>query len=120
MPIDYEIEAGILVIRLHGFVSTPEFLGYLAASADDTRYRSDLPRLIVIADDATFPPSQEIVAGAGKPPSRKLPPNVRFAAVAKTPLTIGITSMFMGNAGLGENYQVFDSEAKARLWLVGS
>ena len=49
---------------------------------------------------------------------RYSPPKRRPGAT--TPLAIGITSMFMGNAGLGENYQVFDTEAKARLWLGGS
>ena len=120
MPIDYEIEPEILVIRLHGHVSSADFTAYIAASAGDPRYRPDLSRLILIDEDASFPPSREVIAGAARMPSRELPRDVRIAAVTRSPLTLGITSMFMGNAGLGSNYQTFEGEAEAREWLAGS
>ena len=65
-----------------------------------------------------FPPSREIIEFAGKTPQRMLPVGVRFACVARTPLTIGIASMYMGHAGLGESYQVFSDEQLAREWLA--
>jgi len=113
MPIHYEIKAGILEVNLFGMVSTSEFAEYLAA----TNAHRELSRLCLLADDVTFPSSQEIIAYAGQTPSRRLSPAVRFACVARSPLAIGITSMFMGNAGLGNNYRLFDDEAKARAWL---
>jgi hypothetical protein len=114
MPIDHEIEAGILKVSLHGQVTTGEFAGYLAAIAE----LRDLPRLVLLSDDVTFPSSQEIIAAAARMPSRQLSPKIRFACVARSPLAIGITSMFMGNAGLGNNYQVFEEESEARAWLA--
>jgi hypothetical protein len=120
MPIDYEIEPAVLVIRLRGQVSSADFTAYIAASAADPRYRSGMHRLILIDDDASFPPSREIIAGAARMPSRELPRDVRIAAVTRSPLSLGITSMFMGNAGLGSNYQTFETEAEAREWLAGS
>jgi hypothetical protein len=116
MPIDHEVEAGILKVRMHGAVTTSEFAGYLAATAD----QRELSRLLILSDDVSFPSSPEIIAYAGKTPMRQLSPNVRFACVARSPLAIGITSMFMGNAGLGSNYQLFDDESQARAWLAGS
>ena len=117
MPIDYDIDDEVLVIRISGKLTSQEFLGYLAATLDDPRYRPDLSRLVLIADDATFPSSPEIITAAGRATGRQIGPNVRFACVANTPLAIGITSMFMGNAGLGGNYQLFDDPVKAREWL---
>ena len=117
VPINYDIDDGILVIQLRGQVTSKDFADYLEASAADERYRTDLPRLVVMADDATFPPSAEIIAHAGRMPARQLAPNVKFACVATSPLAIGISSMFMGNAGLGANYQLFDDVARAREWL---
>lgn len=117
MPIDYDIDDGVLVVHLHGQVTTPEFTSYLAKSEQDPRYSRDMHRLVVLGDDATFPSSQEIIQHAARTPQRKLGPGVRFACVARTPLTIGIASMFMGNAGLGDNYQLFDEEMAAREWL---
>ena len=113
MPIHYKVNAGILEVKLFGKVTTNEFVEYLAATAE---YR-ELPRLLLLADDVGFPPSQEIIAYAGRTPARQLAQNVRFACVARSPLAIGITSMFMGNAGLGNNYRLFDNEADARAWL---
>jgi ArsR family transcriptional regulator len=104
MPIDYEIESGIIEVHMHGKVTSQEFARYLNATAEDPRYRSDLRRLITIADDATFPPSAEIIQYATKMPARQLAPTVRFACVGRSPLAAGIASMFMGNAGLGDNY----------------
>lgn len=118
MPIDYDIDAGILTIRIQGKLTSQEFGGYLVASIADPRYRSDLPRLVLIADDATFPSSAEIIAYAARTPSRQLPSTVKFACVATSPLAMGITSMFMGNAGLGNNYQMFEDAAKAKEWLL--
>jgi hypothetical protein len=46
MPIDHEIEAGILKVSLHGQVTTGEFAGYLAAIAE----LRDLPRLVLLSD----------------------------------------------------------------------
>ena len=120
MPIDYDIDAGVIVVRIHGQVTSAEFAQYLADSAADPRYRSELPRLVLFGDDVTFPPSREIIDAAGKTPQRMLPPGVRFACVARTPLTIGIASMYMGHAGLGDSYQVFGDEKSAREWLAGS
>lgn len=118
MPIAYDITAGILTIRIRGKLTSQEFGGYLIASIADPRYRSDLPRLILIAADATFPTSAEIIAYAARTPSRQIPPTVKFACVATTPLAIGITSMFMGNAGLGDSYQMFEDSATAKEWLL--
>ena len=78
MPIDYEIEPEVLVIRLHGHVSSADFSAYIAASAADPRYRPELRRLILIDDDASFPPSREIIAGAARMPSRELPRDARI------------------------------------------
>ena len=91
---------------------------YLIATISDPRYRGDLPRLVLIDDDAMFPSSAEIISYAARMPSRQLPPNVKFACVARSPLALGIASMFMGNAGLGSNYQTFDDPGKAREWLT--
>ena len=118
MPIDYDIDAGILEIRIRGKLTSQEFGGYLIASIADPRYRSDLQRLILIADDATFPSSAEIISYAARTPSRHIPPTVKFACVTLSPLAIGITSMFMGNAGLGASYQMFDDVEKAKEWLA--
>jgi hypothetical protein len=120
VPIDYDIDAGILEIRIRGKLTSQEFGGYLIASVADPRYRIDLQRLVLIADDATFPTSAEIISYAARTPSRHIPSTVRFACVATSPLAIGITSMFMGNAGLGGNYQMFDDVEKAREWLTAS
>jgi hypothetical protein len=118
VPIAYDIDAGILTIRIQGKLTSQEFGAYLIASVADPRYRSDLPRLVLIGDDATFPTSAEIIAYAARTPSRQIPPTVKFACVATTPLAIGITSMFMGNAGLGGNYQMFEDAATAKEWLL--
>ena len=117
MPIDYDIDAGILEIRITGRLTSQEFGAYLIASIADARYRGDLQRLVLIADDATFPTSAEIISYAARTPSRQIPSTVKFACVATSPLAIGITSMFMGNAGLGASYQMFEDAAKAREWL---
>lgn len=117
MPIQYEIEGGVIVVEMRGRITTQEFVSYLTETASDPRYRTDLSRLVLIRDAATFPTSSEIVAAAGQMPSRGLPANVRFACVATSPLAVGIASMFMGNAGLSSNYQLFDDEASARDWL---
>jgi hypothetical protein len=117
VPIHYDIEDGVIVVRMHGRVTSQEFAAYLGDTATDPRYRADLPRLITLEDDATFPPSAEIIQFAAQTPQRKLGPNVRFACVARTPLAIGLASMFMGNAGLGDNYQVFADEITAREWI---
>ncbi len=117
MAIDFDITGGVIVLRVHGVLSREEGAAYLSASEHDPRYRPDMPRLIVIADDTTFPSSAEIIHLAGQMPQRKLGPGVRLACVARTPLAIGIAAMFMGNAGLGDNYQLFDDETTAREWL---
>jgi hypothetical protein len=117
MPIQYEIEQGVLVVELHGRITSEEFVRYLTTSATDPRYRCDLSRLVLIRDAASFPSSTEIVAAAGQLQARGLPANVRFACVATSPLAIGIASMFMGNAGLTNNFQLFDDEGAARTWL---
>src|SRR3954463_10715858 len=119
VPIDYDIDEGVLTIRILGKVTSQEFSAYLVASLADPRYRGDLPRLVLIDDDATFPSSAEIISHAGRMPSRQLAPTVKFACVTRSALATGITSMFMGNAGLGDNYQMFDDPAKAKDWLVG-
>jgi hypothetical protein len=118
MPIDYDIDAGVIVVRMHGQVASAEFASYLAVSSADPRYRSDMPRLVVIDDDTSFPPSREIIEFAGKSSQRMLTPDVRFACVARTPLAVGIASMYMGHAGLGDKYQVFADEQSAREWLA--
>jgi hypothetical protein len=74
--------------------------------------------MVIIADDVRFPASATIIEFAAKTPMRQLDPNVRFACVARTPLGIGISSMFMGHAGLGDNYHVFAREEDARAWLA--
>jgi hypothetical protein len=102
---------------VHGALSRQDGVAYFSASEEDPRYHPNLPRLIVIADDTAFPPSVEIIHLANLMPQRKLGPQVRLACVARTPLTIGMASMFMGNAGLGDNYQLFENEARAREWL---
>jgi hypothetical protein len=117
VPIDYDIDDGVIVVRMHGRVTSQEFAAYLAETATDPRYRAELPRLVTLEEGATFPPSAEIIQFAAKTPQRKLGPAVRFACVARTPLAIGLASMFMGNAGLGDNYQLFSDEITARAWL---
>jgi hypothetical protein len=117
MPIDYEIDADIITVRMHGRVTSPEFANYLSASAADPRYRAELPRLVILDDGVEFPPSREIIEFATKTPERMMGAGVRFACVARTPLAIGIASMFMGHAGLGDNYHVFEDEETARQWL---
>src|SRR4051812_13260865 len=117
MPIAYQIQSELIVVRMYGQVSTEQFAGYLTDLENDARYSADLPRLILFADDVAFPPSQDIIAYAGKTPRRQLSAAVRFACVARSPLAVGITSMFMGHAGLGNNYQLFDDEADAWAWL---
>jgi len=117
MPIQYEIEPGVLVVEFRGQVTSEEFVTYLSTSATDPRYRRDLARLVLIRDAASFPSSTEIVAAAGQVHTRGLPADVRFACVATSPLAIGIASMFMGNAGLTNNYQLFEDEGAARTWL---
>lgn len=120
MPIDYDIDDGVIVVRLHGRVTGQEFSDYLAKTEKDPRYSRDFPRLAIISTDATFPPSPEIIQQAAKTPQRQIPAHVRFGVVAITPLTMGIASMFMGNAGLGSNFQLFDDEAKAKAWVKGT
>jgi hypothetical protein len=118
LPIQYEIADGIIVVTMSGQVTSAEFAGYLTATSTDPQYRSDLPRLVILSDDVAFPPSREIIQYASKTPERMLGPDIRFACVARTPLAVGIASMFMGHAGLGNNYQVFDNESAAREWLL--
>ena len=120
MAIEYDIDDGVIVVRMHGSVTGAEFSSYLADTLADPRYRSGLPRLVLLDDDVTFPPSREIIEFAGRTPQRMIPAGVRFACVARTPLTIGIASMYMGHAGLGDNYQIFDDESAAREWLAGA
>ena len=117
MPVDYHIDSGTLVVNMHGTVTSQEFATYLTDTARDPRYLPTMDRLVIISRDAVFPPSNEIIRYAARTPERKLGPRVRFACVAETPLGIGISSMFMGHAGLGDNYQVFRSEQDARDWL---
>jgi hypothetical protein len=117
MPIQYEIERDVLVVEMRGQITLQEFATYLSETSRDPRYRTDLSRLVLIREAATFPASSEIVAIAGQMPSRGLPANVRFACVATSLLAVGIASMFMGNAGLSNNYQLFSDEKTARAWL---
>jgi hypothetical protein len=117
---EYDVDGDVLVIRLHGRVTAIEFSKYISDTAQDPRYRPDLSRLILISDDATFPSSATIIQFAAKTAERALGTNVRFACVARTPLAIGISSMFMGNAGLSDSYQVFDCPIKARAWLTSA
>ena len=117
MPIDYDIEDGVIRVRMHGRVTSAEFASYLSATATDPRYRAELPRLVILDDGVDFPPSREIIDYASKTPERMMGSGVRFACVARTPLAIGIASMFMGHAGLGDNYHVFEDEELARQWL---
>jgi hypothetical protein len=119
MPIAYDIEDNLIVVRFHGPVTSQDFAGYLSATDRDPRYRTDLSRLVLMDHDAQFPASNEIIQYAARTPQRKLAPDVRFACVANTPLSKGIASMFMGNAGLGDNYQLFDEVTAARKWLEG-
>jgi hypothetical protein len=74
---------------------------------------------VLIDPDARFPASTEIMAAARETPRRSLPPNIRFACVATSPFAVGIASMFMGHAGLTENFQIFDNSFDARRWLTG-
>jgi hypothetical protein len=119
MPIDYDIEPGLIAVRIHGQLTTEEFEEYLAETERDDRYHPELPRLVILTDDATFPPSAEIIKSAARMPDRGMGPNIRFACVATAPLAIGIASMFMGNAGLGANYRLFEDVEQAREWLRG-
>ena len=118
MPVDFEVQPDMIVVRMHGAVTSQEFAHYLSATGEDPRYRADLSRLVVIDDDATFPPSAEIIQQAGRVTARKLGPDVRFACVGTSPLAMGIASMFMGNAGLSDNYRMFETEKEARAWLA--
>ena len=117
MPIKYDIDDGLIVVLIHGAVTPEDFYGYIAASGADPRYDADMSRVIEIADDATFPSSIEIIAGAAKTSDRTRMSRARFAYVARTPIAKGIASMFMGNAGLGERFQIFESVAEAKAWL---
>lgn len=118
MPIKYDIDDGLIVVLIDGAVTPEDFYEYIAASGADPRYHPDMPRLIEIADDASFPSSMEIIAGAAKTSDRMRMSQARFAYVARAPIARGIASMFMGNAGLGERFQIFESVADARKWLL--
>jgi hypothetical protein len=117
MPVNYSIDSGVIVVEMKGRVTASEFLAYLQGTDADPAYRPGMPRLVLIDPEVDFPSSPEIVAQARNVSQRALPKDVRFACVATSPLAIGIASMFMGNAGLSENYRIFFGIDDARRWV---
>ena len=118
MTVHHRFEEGILVVSLEGQVKTEEFASYLRDSQADERFRPEMPRLVILQPGAIFPASPEIIGQARDVARRAMAANARFACVASTPIGIGIASMFMGNAGLSNNYQIFTNESDAMDWLT--
>jgi hypothetical protein len=43
---------------------------------------------------------------------------MRIAAVADSPLGLGMIAMFFGHWGLSDRYRLFDDVAAAKAWLL--
>lgn len=119
MPVQYDIDAGsgILTLTMEGDVTREDFLGFFAASSQDSAFRNDLARLIITTAVLSYPRSTEVPAVATQMRRRTEGSQSKVAVVADSPLSIGMANMVIGMAGLSERFEIFSCPVAARKWL---
>jgi hypothetical protein len=120
LPIQYDFdeEAGILVLSLDGHLTRDDFRGFFSSSAQDPRFRPQMPRLVITTGALSFPPSTEVPPVARMMRERTNDGTAKFAIVASSPLSVGMANMFMGLAGMSDSYELFSCPVAARNWLT--
>ena len=120
MPLTYRIEesSGLITLTVSGEVTGGDIAGYIAASRGDPAFRPNMHRLVVVEGIEAFPQLPEVREITTRTHAGRPNPATRIAAVANTPLGLGMLAMFFGHWGLTEKYQLFDDVPSARTWLL--
>jgi hypothetical protein len=122
MPLTYKIEedVGLITLTLSGQVTGSDISDYVAASRVDPAFRPTMHRLVVVEGIDGFPQLPEVREITTRTHAGPPNPATRIAAVAQTPLGLGMLAMFFGHWGLSEQYRLFDDVPTARAWILSN
>ena len=120
MPLVYTIDEqnSLITLTLSGHVTRDEITGYIAASRQAPGYRGGMHRLVVADGVESFPELPEVRDITVRALPGRPDPSIRIAAVADTPLGLGMIAMFFGHWGLSDRYRLFNDAPTARAWLL--
>ena len=120
MATSYRIDErrALAVISLSGDLTADEFSECAAAMAADPAFHRDMSRLVIAKGVTSFPSHSVIQSLAGTVRERAHAYGARYGIVADSPLAMGMMNMIMGQAGMMDRYEFFDSEDEAIAWLL--
>jgi hypothetical protein len=119
VPISYRIDEsiGLITLTASGHVTGADITDYVAASRGDPAFSPAMHRLVIGQGVEGFPQLPEVREITKRAPGGRTAPPPRIAAVADTPIGLGMISMFLGHWGLSDHYRVFDDVPSALTWL---
>ena len=120
MPFAFRIDdqVGLITMTVSGQVTASDITDYVAASRADPRYRPTMHRLVIAQGVEGFPQLPQVREITERTHAGPPDPASRIAAVADTPLGLGMVAMFFGHWGLQDRYRLFDNVPAALAWLM--
>ncbi|HEY6220501.1 MAG TPA: STAS/SEC14 domain-containing protein [Gemmatimonadaceae bacterium] len=120
MTTTYRIDEAntLAVISLSGDLTAEEFAACAAAMAADPAFHRDMSRLVIARGVTSFPEGSVIQTVAHTVRDRAHSYGARYGIVVDSPLAMGMMNMIMGQAGMMDRYEFFDTEQEAVEWLL--